>query len=59
MDNYDMVVHMVTAADGKEEFYTLENNEARSETVEQAKELDKKTIHFIQQICKEKQSCVC
>lgn len=45
MDNYDMVIHMVTAADGKEEFYTLENNEARSETVEQARELDKKTLN--------------
>lgn len=45
MDNYDMVIHLVTAADGKEEFYTLENNEARSETVEQAKELDKKTLN--------------
>lgn len=45
MDNYDMVIHMVTAADGKEEFYTLENNEARSETIEQARELDSKTLN--------------
>lgn len=40
---YDMVIHMVTAADGAEEFYTLQNNSARSESPEQARELDKKT----------------
>ena len=33
---------MVTAADGAEQFYTSQNNEARYETVEMAKELDKK-----------------
>ena len=36
---------MVTCADGAEEFYTGENNEARYETVEQAKELDKRLIN--------------
>lgn len=35
-DNYDAVFHLVTAAKGAEEFYTLENNEARSETKEEA-----------------------
>jgi len=40
---YDLVIHMVTAADGAEKFYTLENNQARSETPEVAKWLDKKT----------------
>jgi len=29
MNRYDQVIHLVTAADGKEEFYTTENNEAR------------------------------
>lgn len=43
LDSYDMVLHLVTAADGCEEYYTLENNQARSETPEQARELDKKT----------------
>jgi CYTH domain-containing protein len=38
---YDAVVHLVTAADGAQEFYTTENNEARTETVEQAIALDK------------------
>lgn len=33
---------MVTAADGAEEFYTLENNKARYENAEQARDLDKK-----------------
>lgn len=45
MDNYDMVIHLVTAADGKEEYYTLENNAARTETASQARELDKKTMN--------------
>ena len=31
---YEAIIHMVTAADGAEEFYTGENNEARYETVE-------------------------
>ncbi len=43
-DSYDAVFHLVTAAKGAEEFYTLENNEARYETVEQARELDEKFI---------------
>lgn len=43
-DAYDAVFHLVTAADGAEEFYTTANNTARTETVEQAKELDKKLI---------------
>ncbi len=41
---YDAVFHMVTAADGKEKFYTTANNEARSENIEQARKLDKKCI---------------
>jgi CYTH domain-containing protein len=40
---YAGVLHMVTAADGAERFYTLENNQARTETPEQARELDLKT----------------
>ena len=34
---------MVTAADGARAFYTLENNEARTETPEQAVDLDRRT----------------
>lgn len=45
MDNYDMVVHLVTAALGAEEFYTLENNAARTETIDEAIELDRKTLN--------------
>jgi thymidylate kinase len=45
MDNYDLVIHLVTAADGKEEYYTLSNNSARTETVEEAKILDGKTAN--------------
>lgn len=43
-DGYDAVFHLVTAAKGAEKFYTLENNQARIETVEQAIELDDKDI---------------
>lgn len=39
-DRYDMVVHLVTSAKGKEEAYTLSNNVARYETIEQAREMD-------------------
>lgn len=35
-ERYDLVIHLVTAAFGAEEFYTLENNTARSESKEQA-----------------------
>mmetsp|Transcript_21736 Transcript_21736/g.21446 ORF Transcript_21736/g.21446 Transcript_21736/m.21446 type:complete len:326 (+) Transcript_21736:565-1542(+) len=41
---YDAVIHLVTAADGAEEFYG-KNNEARYETIEQAKEVDSKLIN--------------
>jgi hypothetical protein len=40
---YNAVFHMVTAADGAEAYYTLENNATRSETPQQARDLDKKT----------------
>lgn len=43
-DNYDAVFHLVTAADGALEFYTTANNTARTETPEQAIELDKKLL---------------
>ncbi len=43
-DNYDAVFHLVTAAKGAEEFYTLSNNQARTETVEEASALDDKLI---------------
>lgn len=40
---YNIVIHLVTAADGAEQFYTLSNNAARSETVAQARDLDNRT----------------
>ncbi len=43
-DAYDAVFHMVTAAKGAREFYTTKNNEARTETPEQAAALDDKLI---------------
>ncbi|MGI6635641.1 MAG: AAA family ATPase [Christensenellales bacterium] len=43
-DHYDAVFHLVTAAKGAEEFYTLANNQARTETPEQAAALDDQLI---------------
>ena len=40
---YNAVFHMVTAAEGAEDFYTLDNNDARSETPEEARIMDRKT----------------
>lgn len=37
---YDMVVHLVTSAKGKEEAYTYANNSARYETIEEARMMD-------------------
>ena len=41
---YDAVIHMVTAAQGAEEYYTLENNAFRGETIEEARELDARIL---------------
>ena len=43
-DNYDAVFHLVTAANGAERFYSLDNNAARYENVEQAISLDNRLI---------------
>ena len=43
-DRYDAVFHLVTAADGAVEHYTLSNNSARSETPKEAVIRDKKLI---------------
>ena len=43
-DQYDAVFHLVTAAKGAEKYYTLANNQARTETVEEAAMLDDKLI---------------
>ncbi|MFC1638351.1 AAA family ATPase [Patescibacteria group bacterium] len=37
---YDLAIHLVTAADGAEEYYTLDNNEARDEKPPEARALD-------------------
>ena len=42
---YDCVLHLVTAADGAEQFYTLSNNATRTETPEHARDLDQKVLH--------------
>ena len=43
-DNYDAVIHMVTAAKGAEKYYTTENNKARTESIPEAAALDDQII---------------
>ena len=43
-DHYDAVFHLVTAAKSTEDFYTLENNAARWESLEEAIDIDNKLI---------------
>ena len=43
-DTYDAVFHLVTAAKGAKEFYTLANNSARTETAGEAAAMDEKLI---------------
>ena len=43
-DRYDAVLHLVSAADGAEQYYTTSNNKQRTEGLELARLLDKKVI---------------
>lgn len=43
-DQYAAVFHLVTAAKGAEAFYTLSTNKERTETPEQARALDERTL---------------
>ena len=42
---YDCVIHLVSAAKGAESFYTLDNNLARSEGIDLARQLDDKVMN--------------
>lgn len=42
---YEAVIHMMTAANGAETFYQNDSSGARSETLEEAREIDKKLIN--------------
>lgn len=42
-NRYNQIVHMVTAADGAEQYYTVANNVARSEGVREAMDMDRST----------------
>lgn len=44
LDRYNAVFHLVTTANGAEDFYTLANNEARTESIKDAIKLDDKLI---------------
>ena len=41
-ERYDAVIHLHTTAIGAEDYYTLQNNEARRENIDEARELDHK-----------------
>jgi len=41
-NRYDQIIHMVTAANGAEKYYTLDTNSVRTEGLELAREIDKK-----------------
>ena len=43
VERYDMIFHLVTAAIGAEESYTVANNSARTETLAEARRLDQLT----------------
>lgn len=43
-DAYDAVFHLVSAAKGREDVYTLTNNKARTESIEEAQKLDDRII---------------
>ncbi|GMH77164.1 hypothetical protein TL16_g07312 [Triparma laevis f. inornata] len=42
-ERYDAIFHLTSAAIGAEKFYTTANNEARTETVEEARDVDVRT----------------
>ncbi|HVS79439.1 MAG TPA: AAA family ATPase [Candidatus Paceibacterota bacterium] len=44
LDRYAGIIHLVTAAEGKEEYYTLANNSARTESAEEARRIDKRLL---------------
>lgn len=44
-DSYDAVIHLVTAANGAEKYYSLANNKARRESPEEARAIDEKTLN--------------
>lgn len=44
INRYDMVLHLVTAALGNQNNYTLKNNKARSESAEDAIKVDRRTL---------------
>lgn len=39
-NRYDQIIHLVTAANGAEQFYSLESNFTRTETLEMARDID-------------------
>ena len=41
-NRYDQIIHLITAANGAEEFYRLDNNACRTEGIEQARQIDEK-----------------
>lgn len=45
-DSYDLVLHLTTTAKGAEKYYTIDNNETRTENIEEARKLDDKLLQL-------------
>lgn len=41
-NRYDQIIHLITAANGAEQFYTLDNNNTRTESIQAARDQDEK-----------------
>lgn len=41
-NRYDQIIHMITAANGAEQFYSLSNNVTRTESIEDARAIDER-----------------
>lgn len=41
-NRYDQIIHLTTAANGAEQFYNLDNNHTRTESIELAREIDER-----------------
>lgn len=45
MSRYDAVLHLVSAADGAEQYYNTTTNAVRTEGLEKARDLDRRVVH--------------
>ena len=58
-NRYQQVIHLITAADGAEAFYSLDNNATRSEPLDLARTRDKQAMKVRGSVCVCVRACVC